>query len=203
MIGPVYVITDPGAPIPVIEQALAAAKGGASTVQLRDKGASDADLHALAVALVAALAPCGVRLVVNDRLEVAVSAGAHGLHIGQGDGDPRRARARLGPNAILGLSVETPEHCAVIPPGVDYVGAGPVRATATKPDHAPPIGLDGLAAIVAASPVPVIAIGGLGAGDAPAIRRAGAAGMAVVSAVTRAADPAAATGALVRAWGPS
>ncbi|MGF1658628.1 MAG: thiamine phosphate synthase [Rubrimonas sp.] len=200
MIGAVYVVTDPDAPLPVFEQALAAARGGALTVQLRDKTAPDADLTALARALLAELRPRGVKLIVNDRLEVALAADADGLHIGQTDGDPAAARARLGAGKLLGLSVERPEHCAAVPACVDYLGAGPVRATATKPDHAAPVGFDGLAAIAARAPAPVIAIGGLGAGDAAAVKRAGAAGMAVVSAVARAPDPEAATRALVAEW---
>ena len=89
----------------------------------------------------------------------------------------------------------------LIPPGVDYIGAGPVRATSTKPDHATPVGFDGLAQIVAAAALPVFAIGGLKPGDAGAVRATGAIGMAVVSAVTRAPDPAAATRALLAEWG--
>ncbi len=199
MIGPVYVVTDPGAPLPLVEQARAAARGGAWAVQLRDKTAPEAQMARMAEALLAELAPMGVRVVVNDRPEVAGRTGAD-LHIGQDDGDPRAARARIAPDALLGLSVETVAQCAAIPEGVDYIGAGPVRATATKPDAAAPIGLPGLARIVAASPVPVVAIGGLGAADIPDLRAAGAAGLAVVSAVTRALDPAAATRALQHAW---
>jgi len=200
MIGAVYVITDPGAPHAVVDQARAAARGGAWAVQLRDKTASDADLLALARMLMAELAPLGVKLIVNDRLEVAVASGADGLHSGQGDGDPGAVRARLGAGKILGLSVEAAEQCAAIPCGVDYIGAGPIRATATKPDHAAPIGFDGLARIAARSRVPAVAIGGLGLGDAQPVRRAEAAGLAVVSAVVRAPDPEVATRALVREW---
>jgi thiamine-phosphate pyrophosphorylase len=200
MIGPVYVITDPGAPHSVADQARAAARGGAWAVQLRDKSAPDADLVALARVLMAELAPLGVKLIVNDRLEVAVASGADGLHIGQGDGDVGLARARLGAGKILGVSVETADQGGAIPHGVDYVGAGPIRATATKPDHAPPVGFDGLARIVARTPVPAVAIGGLGPGDAHEVRRAGAAGLAVVSAVVRAPEPEDATRALVQEW---
>ncbi len=200
MIGPVYVITDPGAALPVVDQARAAAQGGAWAVQLRDKNASDAELVTLARVLLAALRPLGVKLIVNDRLEVALEAGADGLHMGQGDGDPAQARARLGPGKLLGLSIETLDQCARIPPGVDHIGAGPVRATASKPDHAAPIGLSGLAAIAARASVPALAIGGIGPGDAAAVKSAGAAGMAVVSAVTRAPDPEAATRHLLSEW---
>lgn len=200
MIGPVYVITDPGAPLPVFDQALAAAQGGAWAVQLRDKHAPDAELVALGRALLAALRPMGVKLIVNDRLEVALAVGADGLHIGQGDGDPEVARTRLGPGKLLGLSIESMAQCARIPPGVDHIGAGPVRATATKPDHAPPVGFDGLSAIARRASVPALAIGGINPGDVAALKRAGVAGMAVVSAVTRAPDPQAATRALVKKW---
>lgn len=199
MIGQVYVVTDPGAPLPVTDQAMAAARGGAWAVQLRDKTASDAALVPLVAALIDRLVPMGVRVFVNDRVEVARATGAD-LHIGQGDGDPARARDRIATGALLGLSIETVAQCAHIPDGVSYIGAGPFRATPTKPDAAEPIGPEGLAAIVAASPVPTIAIGGLTAGDVPGLKRAGASGMAVVSAVTRATDPEAATRALVEAW---
>ena len=200
MTGAVYVVTDPDAPLPVVEQARAAARGGAWAVQLRDKTAGDADCLALAKALLSELRPLGVKLIVNDRLEVAVGSDADGLHVGQSDGDPAAARARLGPEKLLGVSVGTPAQNAAVPNGVDYIGVGPVRATASKPDHGQPIGFDGLARIAARASLPAIAIGGLGPGDADALRQAGAAGLAVVSAVVRAPDPEAATRALVAEW---
>ncbi|WP_101067957.1 thiamine phosphate synthase [Roseovarius salinarum] len=201
MIGPVYFVTDPQAPRPVTEQAMAAARGGARVVQLRDKHADDATLTRTAQALKAALAPLGVALVVNDRIRVARAAAADGLHIGQSDGDPAAARAAIGPDTMLGLSIETAGQLDAVPPGtVDYLGVGPVRATATKPDHATPLGFDGLADIVARAPCPCVAIGGLGPGDAAAVRGAGAAGLAVVSAIARAADPEAAARALDMEW---
>ena len=201
MTGPIYVITDPDAPLPVAEQARAAARGGAAWVQLRDKTALDGDLAALVRRLLPEMAALGVLLIVNDRIEVALATGAHGLHIGQGDGDAALVRRRLPAGMILGLSIETVAQARLIPPGVDYIGAGPVRATSTKPDHATPIGFDGLAQIVAAAALPTFAIGGLKPGDAGAVRATGAIGMAVVSAVTRAPDPEAATRALLAEWG--
>jgi thiamine-phosphate pyrophosphorylase len=202
MIGPVYVITDPTAPMPVGEQVLAAARGGAALIQIRDKHASDEDLAALVAELIPRVAALGARLIVNDRVDVALRTGAHGLHIGQGDGDVATIRRRMPPGMLLGLSIETVEQAKCIPSGlVDYIGAGPVRATATKPDHATPTGFGGLAAIIAEARLPTYAIGGIVAGDAAAVRAAGAAGLAVVSAVVRAADPQAATAALVAEWG--
>ncbi|MCU0908883.1 MAG: thiamine phosphate synthase [Rhodobacteraceae bacterium] len=201
MIGPVHVITDPDAPLPVAEQALAAARGGAALVQIRDKRAPDGDIAALVARLLPQVAALGARLIVNDRVEVALATGAHGLHIGQSDGDPAAIRARMPAGIILGLSIETEVQARRIPAGVDYIGVGPVRATPTKPDHAAPIGLDGLARIVAAARLPTYAIGGLTLADAAAVRATGAIGMAVVSAVVRAKDPEAATRAFVTAWG--
>jgi thiamine-phosphate pyrophosphorylase len=204
MIGPVYFITDPDAGRPVTDQALAAARGGARLIQLRDKGADDDTMLRMARDVLALLRPLGVRLIVNDRVEVARRAGADGLHIGQGDGDPAAIRARIGPEMMLGLSVETKAQLESVPAqGVDYLGVGPVRATATKPDHASPLGFDGLARIIAATSLPCVAIGGLGAGDAPALRAAGAQGMAVVTAISRAPDMEAATRALIAEWGAS
>jgi len=198
--GPVYVITDPMAPYPVAEQARLAARGGAGAVQIRDKTLHDDDFVALVAMLLPEMTARGVALIVNDRVEVALRSGADGLHIGQGDGDPTEIRARLPQGMIFGLSIETLEQAQRLPDCIDYIGAGPVRATATKPDHAAPIGFDGLAQIAAAVPVPCYAIGGIKPGDGAALRRAGAAGMAVVSAVTRAPDPATATSNLLREW---
>lgn len=200
MIGPLYVVTDPAAPLSVPDQMRAAAKGGARIIQIRDKTAPDAQIAALIEALLPEVAALGVCLIVNDRVEVALATGAHGLHIGQGDGDPVAIRRRLPPGMILGLSVETEDQARLVPACVDYAGVGPVRATPTKPDHAAPMGFDGLARITALVPVPSYAIGGLKQGDAASLRAAGAVGMAVVSAVTRAADPVAATRALIAEW---
>jgi thiamine-phosphate pyrophosphorylase len=200
MKGPLCVVTDPEAALPVPDQVRAAAKGGARIIQIRDKTAPDARIAALVHALLPEMAALGVCLIVNDRVEVALAVGAHGLHIGQGDGDPVAIRRRLPPGMILGLSIETEAQARHVPPCVDYAGVGPVRATPTKPDHAAPIGFAGLARITALLPVPSYAIGGIRPGDAAALRGAGAVGMAVVSAVTRAADPVAAARALIEEW---
>ena len=194
----VYFVTPDGAEDALV---LAALRGGASVIQLRDKRATEAEMIAQARRLRPALRAAGVPLIVNDRLEVALAAGAEGLHIGQSDGDPAAARAALGPGRLLGLSIEAEAQLDAIPAAtIDYVGVGPVRATATTPDHAAPVGLDGLARIAAAAPVPTVAIGGVGAADIPRLRAAGCAGLAVVSAIAAAPDPEAATRTLVQAW---
>lgn len=193
----VYFVTPDGADEALV---LAAMRGGAAMIQLRDKRATDAELTARARRLLPALRAAGVPLIINDRLEVALAAGADGLHIGQGDGDAAEALTALAPGQMLGLSVEALAHLSAMPAGVDHIGAGPVRSTATKPDHAPPIGFDGLAEITRAAPVPTVAIGGLKEADVVATRMAGCTGIAVVSAISAAHDPESATRALVRAW---
>ncbi len=201
MITGIYFVTDADAAETVAEQALAAARAGVRWIQLRDKHASDAAMIAIVRDLRRVLRPHGARLIVNDRIEVAIAARADGLHIGQGDGDPRAARARIGPQMILGLSIDAVGQTGSVPPEtVDYLGVGPVRATASKPDHAAPIGFEGLKEAVGQSALPVVAIGGLAAGDVTAVRAAGAQGMAVVSAISRAPDMEGAARALVKTW---
>ena len=180
---------------------LAALRGGASVIQLRDKTASDAAMIAQAKRLLPAMRRAGVPLIINDRIDVALAAGADGLHIGQSDGDPAEARAQLGPDRILGLSIETEAQVAAMPQsGIDYIGAGPVRSTATKPDHAEPVGFDGLGRIAARSSLPTVAIGGIDGKDIRRIKQAGCVGIAVVSAISASEDPEAATRSLAQIW---
>lgn len=195
-------VTDPGARAGVVETAVAAARGGAALIQLRDKIAEDAALLATARAMREALAPFPhARLIVNDRPDIARAAGAHGAHVGQTDAEVAEARRILGPDAILGLSIETPDQLEGLDwSAIDYIGAGPVFATPTKTDAAPAIGWEGLAAIAAACPAPTLAIGRLDASNVALARRAGAAGAAVVSAICAAEDPEAAARSLLDAW---
>ena len=186
-----YLITDPAltAARGLVETVRAAVAGGVTLVQLRDKAAADDELIRQAAALRQALEGTGVPLIVNDRIAVARAAGAAGVHVGQNDAAARIAREMLGPDAIVGLSAgSVAEARAVDPAIVDYVGIGPIFATATKSDHRVPIGFDGFAAIRAAAPVPAVAIGGLRAEHADAAIRAGADGLAVISAICAAAD---------------
>jgi thiamine-phosphate pyrophosphorylase len=204
----VYLVTDPQlcAKRGVLDTLVAAVRGGATVVQLRDKTASDAELIALGQAIQAALdgplRTSGARLIVNDRLAVAEAISADGLHVGQSDLDPAEARARLGPNKIIGLSVQTPDKARAADPEVlDYLGVGPVFATATKADHATPLGFAGLASICAAAPIlPKVAIGGLRAEHTAEVLDAGAQGLAVVSGICAAPDPQAAAAAFRSAF---
>ncbi|AFK55015.1 thiamine phosphate synthase [Tistrella mobilis] len=177
----------------MVETTRAAVAGGATIVQLRDKAAGTAGLIETGRALMSVLDGTGVPLIVNDDVDAAVAIGAHGLHVGQGDMPAAEARRRVGPGMILGLSVETEAAVRAVDPSVvDYVGAGPVFATQTKPDHEPPTGFDGLARLVALSPVPAVAIGGLKAEHVAPVLASGAKGLAVVSAICGQPDPEAA-----------
>lgn len=201
----VYVVTDTAmcGPRGVVATVRAAVAGGAGTVQLRDPSATDEELVRLGRALCAELDGTGVPLLVNDRVDLVAEIGAAGAHVGQGDMSPDHARAVLGDDALLGLSVQSVEHVrAAIAAGadVDYLGVGPVWAQATKTDAAVPCGPTGLRAIVRASPWPCVAIGGIDAARTAAVRATGASGVAVVSAVCAAADPRAATAALRAVW---
>lgn len=179
----------------------AAARAGAGVVQLRDKDVDTAARIEAGRAIQQALAGTGAAFVMNDDVDAAIALSADGLHIGQGDMDPAEARARIGSRMLLGLSVETEDQARCVAAGVvDLVGAGPVFGTTTKPDHAAPCGLDGLARIVARLDVPAVAIGGLKRAHVPAVKGAGAAGLAVVSAICGQADPGAATASLVQAF---
>ncbi|BBI70618.2 hydroxyethylthiazole kinase [Vreelandella aquamarina] len=168
----------------------AAVKGGVTMVQLRDKHASDESMIAQATRLKALLEGSGVPLIINDRLNVAIASGADGLHVGQSDTAVQEARAALGPQAILGLSINTLAQLRDAPIALlDYVGLGPIFATASKQDHARPIGFEGLAELVRACPLPSVAIGGLKAQHAAQVSAAGAQGMAVISAICGQPDP--------------
>jgi len=190
-----YLVTDPRlcAERGLVETVVAAVRGGVTVVQLRDKHASDGEMIDQARRLKAALAGSGVPLIINDRLAVAVESGADGLHMGQDDGEVAAARAALGEGALLGLSVQTLEQMAQVDVGrLDYLGLGPVFATPSKHDHAEPLGFEGLTRLAAASPLPAVAIGGLKAEHATAVRQAGTLGPAVISAICGCPDPEAA-----------
>ncbi|MBY3029694.1 thiamine phosphate synthase [Rhizobium leguminosarum] len=191
-----YLVLDPDlcAGIGMVETARLAIAGGATMVQLRVKHAGTIGMIETGRALKQALDGTGALLIVNDDVEAAIAIGADGLHIGQEDMDAMRARTMIGPDMILGLSVESEALAnAVDPDLVDYTGVGPVFATPTKADHKQPIGFDGLARLVKASPVPSVAIGGLKADHVAQVFAAGTSGLAVVSAICGTPDPEAAT----------
>ncbi|MBP1325017.1 thiamine-phosphate diphosphorylase [Leucobacter exalbidus] len=192
----------------VVQTAIDAVAGGATTVQLRHKNASDEQLLETLLQLAHAISDRAT-LLVNDRVDVftrakALGAAVHGVHVGQGDLDPRAVRALIGEDAILGLSADSAAHLAAVralPAGTaDYLGVGAVRATSTKPDHPPVLGIDGFAAVTAQAALPCVAIGGIGLADAQPLRRVGAAGIAVVSAICAATDAREAAAQLREEW---
>lgn len=182
-----------------VEAAAAAAAGGAGMIQVRDKQASTAELLELTCAVAAAVhrARPTARVVVDDRADVAFAArrlGApvHGVHLGQDDLPVASARAMLGPEAIIGLTtgtLETVRRAEELRGLLDYVGAGPFRPTPTKDSGRMPLGVDGYRDLVAATRLPVVAIGGITAQDVPALARTGIAGVALVREIMEADDP--------------
>jgi thiamine-phosphate pyrophosphorylase len=166
-----------------------AVRGGATMVQVRWKGGAPAAVVELARALVPALS---VPVIVNDRVDVALAAGAAGAHLGWDDVPVAAVRAIVPAGFILGLSVgslEEAHHARSLP--ADYWSIGSCFATGTKDDAGVPLGVEGFARLARAAPreLPVIAIGGITAASAAPLRRAGAAGVAVVGAIMAATDP--------------
>jgi thiamine-phosphate pyrophosphorylase len=195
-------VTDPdlGGPRALEDIVARAVAGGVTLVQLRDKQASTRDLIGRAVALLRVLEPFRVPLLINDRVDVALAAGAQGVHLGQTDLPPVLAREILGEEAIIGLSIDAlGQELAPDAARADYLGVGPVFATATKADAAPPLGLDGLRAVRQGTDRPIMGIGGITPENAASVLLAGADGVAVVSALMGAADPTAAADRIVAA----
>jgi thiamine-phosphate pyrophosphorylase len=176
----------------------AVAAGGATLVQLRDKKSDTRVMIEMARAIKVILAPLNIAFVVNDRVDVALAAGADGVHVGPEDMAPEDARRLLGPDAIIGVSIKTVGAAETAPLGVvDYAGVGGVYATLSKEQKVPPIGTDGLSRIAGAlrrraPALPIVGIAGIDAGNAGAVIAAGADGVAVISALSGARDPAAA-----------
>jgi len=169
------------------EIATAAVEGGATAVQLRAPELTDDRLLPLATALARLCGDAGVLFLVNDRVEVAVACDASGAHVGH-DQDPGEARRLLGPERILGVSVAGAEEArAAEAAGADYLGVT-VWETSTKPE-ALAIGLEGIRVVAGATALPVVGIGGIDAGNARDVLAAGAAGIAVISAVATSDDP--------------
>ena len=172
-----------------------AAEGGATLVQLRDKRRDTRLMVECARAIMTALAPTGVPLLINDRVDVALASGADGVHVGQQDMAIEDARRLLGRDAIIGLSIKTVDQARAAPLDLlDYAAVGGVFATSSKDNPDPPIGTGGLARIVAAfrrraAHFPLCAIAGIDASNAAAAIAAGADGIAVISALARAGDP--------------
>jgi len=180
----------------IVEAAIA---GGVDAVQLREKGSSARERYELGRRLRDLTADAGVPLIVNDRVDLAAAVDADGVHLGQSDLPAEVARGRLGTDATVGVSASTvPEAQAAADAGADYLGVGAVYRTDTKdvPAETNGVGPERVAAIADAVDLPVVGIGGIGVDNAGAVAAAGATGVAVVSAITAADDPATATATL-------
>jgi thiamine-phosphate pyrophosphorylase len=196
-----YLVTDTAPDLAQLEARCAAAlAGGVTTVQLRAKGLSDRQLLEAARALQARCRAAAALFIVNDRVDIALAAGADGVHLGVDDLPIADARRLLGLNAIIGYSPESDaDRLAAELAGANYLGVGPVYGTSTKPDAGAAIGMDGLARVVRATALPVVGIGGVTLASAAEVLRAGAAGVAVVGAIWHAPDPEAAARRLLHA----
>lgn len=187
-----YLVTDRGlcGERPLSEVVRQAVQGGVACVQLREKDISTREFVGVAAEIRDILRPSGTPLIINDRVDVALAVGAQGVHIGQGDMPYSTARRLMGPSAIIGLSVETWEDVEEARDlDVDYLGVSPVFLTPTKTDTKGAWGLEGLARIRAYVKHPLVAIGGLNRENADDAVKAGADGIAVVSALCCASDP--------------
>jgi thiamine-phosphate pyrophosphorylase len=171
----------------------AAIRGGVDVIQLRDKALGDDGLVTAAREFRAAADAGGALFVLNDRPDLVAACGADGVHVGQEDGSPADARAAVGPHAIVGRSTHAPDQCdaAEADPDVDYLAAGPVHATPTKPGR-PAAGLDYISYAAAHADKPWFAIGGLDAGNVHEVVARGARRIVVVRAITAADEPEAA-----------
>ena len=181
-----YVIVNASTPLDLVERLLDA---GVGTIQLREKQLPPGDQVPIAKRLQALCEEKGALFVVNDFVDVALAAGADGVHVGQQDESVVSARRRLGPNRIVGVSVGSPEEAVkAVADGADYLGVGPIYATQTKATR-PPAGPQLVARVRAVTSLPIVGIAGIGPGRAAPVIAAGANGVAVISAVLHAPNP--------------
>jgi thiamine-phosphate pyrophosphorylase len=183
-----------------MELAKSAIRGGADTIQFRQKEGSTREMIQVARDVKQACVESGVTFIVNDRVDVAIASEADGVHLGQDDFPIPLARELLGKERIIGGSAATMEEARkCLSDGADYVGFGPVYPTSSKDDAGPVSGISILKDVVEAIPLPIIAIGGVSAENTIEVIQAGAHGIAVISAVCCQEDPEQATRDLYRA----
>jgi thiamine-phosphate pyrophosphorylase len=169
---------------------LASVKGGVTCVQLREKECSSREFLDLALRLKAELSGSGVPLIINDRIDVALAAGADGVHLGQSDIPLQMARKISAGRLIIGVSASSVEDAVRAESGgADYVGISPVFSTPTKTDTSEPQGLEGVRKMRQAVKIPLVGIGGLNLSNAGQVIKSGADGVAVVSAIVSSSDP--------------
>ncbi len=195
----VYLLIDPEhiGKLSPADCAAAAVRGGATLLQVRDKRGNTSDTIALTRAVIAQARPKAVPVLVNDRVDIALAAGADGVHVGDDDMPPAEARRLLGPDAIIGRSVKRIEQLGD-PALIDYAAVGGVFATVSKNNPEPPLGPAGLRTLIReirklAPLLPVCAIAGIDESNAMSVIEAGADGISIISAIAKAADPEKAT----------
>jgi thiamine-phosphate pyrophosphorylase len=172
------------------ELAEMAIAGGADAIQFRQKEGSTRDMIEIAARMKAICRKAGAAFIVNDRIDIAIASNADGVHLGQGDLPIPLARRLLGNDKIIGGSAGSPEEAMrCVREGADYIGFGPVFNTMSKDDAGAAKGIEGMKALLKDVRAPVIAIGGINAGNLPEVIRAGAYGVAVISAVCCTDDP--------------
>ena len=197
-----HVVTDARAGRRPLEVVRAALSVGRPAVQVRAKGCTDRELYDVAGRVAALCREAGALCLVNDRPDVALAVAAGGTHVGADDLPVEAVRRITGPGHVVGGTTRDPDGArALVAEGATYLGVGPAWATRTKDGLPGALGPEGIAAVAAAVDVPVIAIGAVTVERVPALLAAGAHGVAVVSAVSDAADPAAAVRALLDALG--
>jgi len=187
-----YVVTDrqQTAGRPLEEVVVAAARGGAGMIQLREKDLTARELYDLGARLQSLLMPDGIPLLINDRLDVAQALDAAGVHLAGHSLSPAQARRLLGPNKLLGVSTHSLEEAGqAMREGVDFIVFGPVYDTPSKRQYGTPQGLQRLAEVVAHVTCPVIAIGGIDTVNLSQVLQTGAHGVAMIRAVLSAPDP--------------
>ena len=186
-----YIILDPSiCPArPLVNVLTAAAEAGAALFQYRNKTASMKDAYVEALALRQAAKKAGVLFIVNDRCDLALAVDADGVHLGQGDLPLDLARRVMGPDKLIGISTHNPDQVREATAGKpDYLGFGPIFKPGSKQDHDPVVGLEGLRAMRRLTSLPVFAIGGIQIDQMGEVMRAGANGVAVISAILKAPD---------------
>ncbi len=201
-LGRLHVLTDTRDGRDALAVVQAALSVGAPVVQVRSKGGTDRELHDLAERVARMCDGAGALCVVDDRVDIALAVGAGGTHLGAHDLPVAAARRVAGPSHVLGGTAREPVRAAqLVDEGATYLGVGPSFSTSTKDGLPDPLGAAGVGAVARTVDVPVIAIGGITVERVPELLAAGAHGVAVVAALSDAADPAAATRALLQALG--
>jgi len=186
-----YIILDPSVcpARPLAEVLTTAAEAGASLFQYRNKTASMKDAYVEALALRQAAAKAGVLFIVNDRCDLALAVDADGVHLGQGDLPLDLAKKVMGPDKLIGISTHNPDQVREATAGKpDYLGFGPIFKPGSKQGHDPVVGLEGLRAMRSLTSLPIFAIGGIQIDQAGEVMRAGANGVAIISAILKAPD---------------